>query len=164
MATELINLPNKGHRSLDVAKAFKLKMSGLTYEEVGNALGGYSKSSVFEALQNFRHLLDNPESVKVFREHEAELLDSVRSRLLRLIAERLPNKKNSAYQLAGMYGLIYDKTRLERGQSTENIANLTAIIQAVHSNKRKGNGIQEIEVARGDTLEGVAAGSEPESG
>ena len=138
MKAELVeSIPNKRRPRLDIGRAFKLRLGGMSYEEIGAALGGYAKSHICEALQDFRALLDNPESIKTFREHEADLLTGVRAKLVRLIADRSSSKKLSAYQLTGMYGILFDKTRLLEGKSTENISNLTAIIQAVHNHKHE---------------------------
>lgn len=129
-------LDNSRRGSLDVGKALKLRMTGLTYEEIGERLGGFDKSSVCRALHQFTALLEHPESVKTYRENEADLLDAVRMKLITSLPNDLAVQKGkgklSGYQKVGMYGILFDKTRLLRDQSTENVSNLTRIIQEVH--------------------------------
>ena len=119
---------------IDVGRAFKLRMSGLSYQEIGNALGGFSDSGICDALQSFTRLLDSPEMVNTYRENEAEVLDAVRAKLITSLADDLAVKKGkgklSGYQKVGMYGILFDKMRLLRNESTANVSNLTAIIQA----------------------------------
>ena len=122
------NLPK---RRIDIAKALKLRMQGLSYAEVGQALGGFAAPSVFEALKTFSKLIENPELVQGFRDHEAELLDSVRLRIISSLPtdlDRKGKKALSGYQKVGMYGILFDKTRLLRGESTVNLNSLSALV------------------------------------
>ena len=155
----------EARQRIDVARAFKLRMAGLSYEDVGKALGGFTKSSVFQALASFRALIENPGEIATFKEHEGQVLDGVRAKLIRLISERLSEEKNSAYQLTGMYGLLFDKTRLIEGKSTANVANLTAIIEAAAG---LGRGQAGPSLAQAEELPLVPAqagnGLEPDNG
>ena len=119
---------------IDVGRAFKMRLAGLSYQEIGDALGGFSDSGVCDALRGFTKLLESPETVKTYRENEAEVLDAVRAKLITTLADDLetknPKRQLSGYQKVGMYGILFDKMRLLRNESTANVSNLTAIIQA----------------------------------
>jgi hypothetical protein len=59
--------------------------------------------------------------VEPFKRHRAEILAGKQAEILKsLTNEEL--KKASVYQRVGMFGILYDKERLERGQSTQNVA------------------------------------------
>src|SRR3990167_5977788 len=116
---------------IDVARALKLRLQGLSYAEIGKTLGGFAAPSVFEALVKFSKLIDQPELITAYREHEAELLDSVRLRIISSLPNDLDRKGKralSGYQKVGMYGILFDKMRLLRGESTNNINSLSALI------------------------------------
>ena len=151
---------------IDTVKALRLRLQGLSYAEIGKIAGGLSPQAIEQRLSKFRKLVEHPEAIQSFREHEAELLDGVRMELITSLVEdmrRKGKKALSGYQKVGMYGLLFDKTRLLRGQSTENIANLTAIIQAVHSGNGKAGKDKAGDAQRGDS-DALQAGDIPEQG
>ncbi len=119
--------------SLDTGKALELRLKGLSFSEIGR-IGGLTKQAVEKRLAKFTRMLQHPEAVSAFRTHEAELLDAVRTDLITSLADDLRVKsgrhKLSGYQKVGMYGILFDKMRLLRNESTANVSNLTAIIQA----------------------------------
>ena len=121
-------------RSWNIAKALTLRIQKhLSYRDIGKVLE-VDHRTVFEGLRGFTSILEQPELIGEFREHEAELLDGVRMELVRSLADDLRVKKGkgklSGYQKVGMYGILFDKMRLLRNESTANVSNLTAIIQA----------------------------------
>ena len=95
-------VPDRG--KWDVARAFKLKLQGLSYQEIADRVGR-SKSTVVEALKDFKALLDNPESVRAFRQNEADLLDAVRKLIISSLPTDLAVNKGkralSGYQKVG---------------------------------------------------------------
>ena len=118
---------------LDVGKAFKYRLKGLSYREIGELLGGYADSTVCDALQAFTKLLANPELVQSYRENEAELLDAVRAKIISTISDDIDIPKGqpgalSGYQKTGMFGIFFDKARLLRGESTVNLNSLSALV------------------------------------
>lgn len=142
---------------IDTGKALELRLKGLSFAQIGKLAGGMSKQAIEQRLSKFTRLLDNPEAVSAFRQHEAELLDAVRSSLITSLADDLRVKKGkgklSGYQKVGMYGILFDKMRLLRNESTANVSNLTAIIQAAIGDRRdpiragvSGETISEAEV------------------
>ena len=132
-------VPDRGE--WDVARAFKLKLQGLSYQEIAD-LVGRSKSTVVEALKDFKALLDNPESIRTFRENESDILDAMRKLIIGSLPTDLAVKKGkralSGYQKVGMYGILFDKTRLLRGESTVNLNSLSALVIGAARDFAKG--------------------------
>ena len=144
---------------LDVGKAFKYRLKGLSYREIGELLGGHADSTVCDALQAFTKLLANPELVQSYRENEAELLDAVRAKIISTISDDIDIPKGqpgalSGYQKTGMFGIFFDKSRLLRGESTVNLNSLSALVVA---------SAKEFAKAAGAVSRGTNAVSDPEN-
>ena len=56
-----------------------------------------------------------------YREHRAEILAGLQQKILESLTSA-ELKKATAYQKVGMFALLFDKERLERDQSTVNVA------------------------------------------
>ena len=119
MADSQKKLPalNNPNDPAPIAKLIELRNKGLTYEEIGNMLGR-SKVTIFQRLKPFKKHIDNLEAIKKYK---ADTLAVYQSAILDSLTEA-DLKKASAYQKVGMYGILYDKERLERGQSTGNLS------------------------------------------
>jgi hypothetical protein len=125
MATKATkNLPDKptkklprGHsRKIDVHKAFDLRLRGLTYEEIAKQFG-CCKQSVQEALAPFQ--VPDGGTVDLFKDRRADILAATQVRLLQgLTDEKIKQAKLGELSIA--FGTLFDKERLERGQSTQN--------------------------------------------
>jgi len=118
---------------IETAKALQLRLRGLSYSEIGRIAGGLSAQAIEQRLSKFRRMIENPQAISEYRENEAELLDSVRMELITTLVDDVRRKGKralSGYQKVGMYGILFDKMRLLRNESTANVSNLTAIIQA----------------------------------
>ena len=103
--------------SVDPSAALKLKIDHhLSYSQIA-AIQGVTKQAVHQRIKD---LLPIPET-RVYQDHRADILANLQLKLLSHLDERRL-KKASAYQLVGSAGLLYDKERLERGQSTANHA------------------------------------------
>ncbi len=79
-----------------------------------------------KALTRYRNLQaiaptrKNAEAIDKFREERADILAGKQKEILQaMTSEKLA--KSSAYQLAGMFSLLHEKERLERGLSTGNV-------------------------------------------
>jgi len=113
-----------------IEKILKYRKQGLSLPEIGGILG-ISKQAVHQRLQPYAEELENLED---YKEHRADILALKGRQILKNIDnDRL--EKASAYQLAGMYGILYDKERLERGESTHNIASIHSDIQELKALK-----------------------------
>lgn len=140
--TTVVPAKTPTHNRVDIVRAMRLRLQGLSYQEIAN-LQGVAKSSVIEALQKFNKLLENPEEIKAWRENKAELLEAVEARLISSLPTDIDVKKGkralSGYQKAGMFGLIFDKIRLLRGESTVNLNSLSALVIGAAKDFAKNN-------------------------
>ena len=127
-------------KSWDVAKALQLRLvKHLTYAQIG-ILYDVTPATIRTGLAPMISLLDNPVAVPAFRESEAELMDAVRMLAMQAMGEQLTDpkrrKKLDLLRLNNLYGTLFDKQRLVRGESTQIIHQLTAIISAAHKEVR----------------------------
>ncbi|MBW2003076.1 MAG: hypothetical protein JRI72_00465 [Deltaproteobacteria bacterium] len=90
---------------------------GMSLSEASRHLG-IAKSTLSKRLQ---HLNIQPNGLKKYKEHRADLLAYYQLQLLSALTPA-DIKKMSPVQRITCFGILYDKERLERGQSTENIA------------------------------------------
>lgn len=130
-------MAGKRKSKLDVSKMLELKtVNQLSYSEIA-AIDGTTPQNIHSKIKD----LLPTEETKTYQEHRADILSNLQLKLLsNLDDDRL--KKASAFQLVGAAGLLYDKERLERGQSTENIAQIhgdIAKIKAAMQNKSDGS-------------------------
>ena len=106
---------------LDRKQAIILKtQNGLSYEQIG-ALQGISKQAVHEAIhKDIKAFIADQEVTKSYKEHRADILAGLQVKTLTNLDDtRL--KAASALQLVTATGILYDKERLERGQTSANI-------------------------------------------
>ena len=107
---------------VDVGKAFELRMKGMAYTDIAKVLG-VSKQAVHSRLQRFTKTLENPECVKVYDENVDTLLSSAQLSVLDKALDRSKLKAAGTLQLVTSFGILFDKQRLVRGQSTQIISN-----------------------------------------
>src|SRR5210317_1888292 len=94
-----------------------LENKGLNQAQAAKVLGCH-KSNISYHLKQLDY---TPGYLKSYKENRADVLAALQLQILKnLTSDKF--QKASAYQLTGMYSILYDKERLERGQSTENIA------------------------------------------
>ena len=114
--------PPANHPKIDIAKALTLRLTkNMTYEQIG-ATFGVSKQSTYTALKKFLKLIDNPQLIKTYRNHKPELFEAAEMELLTDLMDEDKRKaatlNNTAYALKNVNEML----RLERGQSTANVA------------------------------------------
>lgn len=98
--------------------ALKLRTENkLTYSEIGATLG-VTKQAVHLALAP---LLKDIEVVKEFQDKRADILSN-KQRILLTALDEAKVQRMSGRDLVIAAGVLYDKERLERGQSTVNLA------------------------------------------
>ena len=104
---------------------------GLSKTDIAKVLGCHH-SNISNRLKPY---LDEIETLDVYKAHRADVIALKGKEILKNIT---PDKieKASAYQLTGMYSILYDKERLERGESTANIANIHGDIAAIKAQER----------------------------
>jgi len=120
--------------SVDTGKLLELRrVQGLTYEEIGHVVG-LAPSGVYERLKRLESILPEQNEVEIYRSRRADVLSGLQAGLVARVADCLSDEteraKISPYQAVGMFGILYDKERLETGKSTSNIATLTKIVES----------------------------------
>ena len=93
------------------------RAKGLTLDEIGK-IAGVTKQSIHSRIKAYdKHI----ESLEHFKKHRGDILSVTQSRIINSITDE-DIQKSSAYQRVGMFGILYDKERLERDKSTHNLA------------------------------------------
>jgi hypothetical protein len=121
-----VNLPGrprgKGH--IDLSKAIELRMKNLSYEEIG-AYFGVTRQAAHDKLRPY---FGADIDVAAFKGHRADILAAKQAEVLAALdSDKI--EKASARDIAIVFGTLYDKERLERGQSTQNASVFFRIIE-----------------------------------
>ena len=107
--------PQPNRRKVDVERALDLHLNhGLSYAQMAPILGVHP-SAIHKRI---KHLLPNNDT-QYYQNHRADILSHVQLQLLSQVDTRRL-KKVSSRDAVISYGILYDKERLERGQSTAN--------------------------------------------
>lgn len=116
----------------DKERMYRLRLKGETFAEIAKSLQIARRTVVY----HLAGVTPDKAKIELYRKNRAEILveDQMRYRSF-ITDEKL--KSTSAAQLEVMRCMTYDKERLERGQSTENVFNLSAIILAAHGKPGK---------------------------
>ena len=105
---------NKG---IPLQRLIELRSKGLSYKEIGDIVD-CSKVNVFHRLADYK---DDIESLKSFKENRADLFAVYQSALLNSIT--LSDIKDmSVHNRIVDASILYDKERLERDKSTDNVS------------------------------------------
>lgn len=128
-------------RDWDEAKALDMRRKGRSFREIGEKLD-VPAETIRSRLRKFLDYVPFYREVEEYKKREAELIDGTRALALTQLREILadPARANKIHPqtLTWIFGVLYDKQRLERGQSTANVSLLSAIIEAVHTKKPNG--------------------------
>jgi hypothetical protein len=112
--------PNR--QKVDVKRAVDLKVNhNLSYRQIAQ-LEGVTAQAVH---QQIGHLLPT-EAVQYYQRKKTDILDTAALKVLSQIDDRRL-KKLSGRDAAVSFGILYDKSRLEQGQSTGNLAILGSV-------------------------------------
>jgi hypothetical protein len=171
------------NRILDPAKVEELATLGVKPPDIAKHQG-VSRPAIVQFLE--RHQLER-KAVEEFRQNRADLLSRVGALSLSALERGInsfqqsiddgvfdllsPTAKAGALRdMAVVHGTIYDKERLERGQSTENVSVMGKVIADVQGGLFKNQQVTE-EVARptkahysGNRPEGDPSGEKPGAG
>ncbi len=129
-------------RDWDIGKALTLRLANkLSYEKIATIMK-VPKQAITKGLAPLLNLLDiDPKLIQSFRENEAGLMDAIRLLAMQGMGEQLIDperrQKMDMLRLNNLYGTLFDKQRLMRGESTANIHQLTSIITAAHRDEPK---------------------------
>ena len=137
----------------DLASVLKMRfVQGHTLDEISQ-LTGLSLHMVTEMIAPFKVIMDDPERIRAFKAHEPVMLDGVRMLMLQGMVDQLTDekrrKKMDLSRLTVGYGILFDKARLERGESTSNVMTLSDLVRAAHAKEVAEAPIEEAEVSSG---------------
>jgi len=111
---------------------------------------GVARNTVAKALAN---VSDYKEEIELFRKQRGDILDAKQA----LILDAINSKKVGEAKLRDLAvaaGILFDKNRLERGLSTNNITSWCAIVAESHRRKPEEKGLESANPARtGETME-----------
>ena len=124
-----INLPVK--ETIPIESILEYRTKGLTYEEIGNLLG-CTKVNIHYRLKPY---MDEINGLADYKKHRADVIAIKGRKILNSLTDE-DIQKAPAGQRVMMYGILYDKERLERGESTHNIASIHTDIQALKAHKQ----------------------------
>jgi len=117
----------------------KLKTSNPTLSERQIAeLAGCSKSSVHLALERYGI---NPNAIEGYKTNRADIFAGLQDRILNKLTD-MALEKTPAIQLVTAASILYDKERLERGESTSNVSVLVGAIKELQQ-ARQGQDIND---------------------
>ena len=133
------NLPD--NKSIDdvipISRIIELRKRGNSYKEIGKILG-CTKQNVELRLRPFKAEI---EALQSFKEQRADVLAVYQQKLLNSLTDSDIKRMPPGSRLTG-FGILYDKERLERGQSTDNIA-VEALIEDLHNTQEQLDKIRE---------------------
>ena len=117
---EIENLPKTSQgknppgisRNIPIETIIELKTKGLLDKDVAKLLD-CSQQNVSGRLKEWRKEV---QGLETFKKNKADVLSVIQSKILNKLSEA-EIKKATAYQKVGMFSLLYDKERLERGQT-----------------------------------------------
>lgn len=116
----LDNLPDKPAKKIDLQKALELRLKNkLSYDAIAQYFG-VSPQAVHERLQRFKSMLADPEIIEQYDKVEDQILTSVKMKYCERLLDPEAIKKASARDASIIYGTLFDKQRLIRGQGTGN--------------------------------------------
>lgn len=114
MPEAALDYPNR----IDLAKALDMRFrKRMTYNEIGRVMG-VSKQAVHERLARYTKLIGDPEDIQAHDDHVDRILTGAMSKIINAVVDEKKIERCSTYQLAASYGILFDKQRLVRGQST----------------------------------------------
>ena len=115
-ATKVAPPPEK---KLDLSQCLKDRYHHrLTLQAIADKYG-VSKQAVADRLQRFSAQLGDPDELRSFADMEADVQQAIKRRFSSQLLD-CDLSKTSPKDLAMVYGITYDKNRLQTGQSTSN--------------------------------------------
>jgi hypothetical protein len=120
---ELANVTKQ--RGKELAEIINLRwVKQLSYPQISRVLG-VPEDTIRNLVKPFNGILDNPEAVHQYRKNEEHLLDGAKMMLVQGIMEQMsdPERRKSLdlSRLTYGFGILFDKNRLVKGETTANV-------------------------------------------
>lgn len=116
-------------KNIHIESIIELAEKNLSYSEIGKILG-CSKEAICQRLKRHGY---TPTRLKEFKKGRADTFALMQNRIVQSINEA-DIKKASLLQRVTALAVLYDKERLETGQSTSNISIFEHIVEESHRN------------------------------
>jgi hypothetical protein len=132
--TSTQKLHNGNPRKIDLKKAIDMRLKGITLDDIAKYFG-CTKQSVHERLKPY---VDSEDiDLELWKEKRADILAGKQATALSLLT---PDdiKKASAKDKSLIFAILYDKERLERGQSTSNVSVLFRVAEEAEKIQQEG--------------------------
>jgi hypothetical protein len=121
--------------AVPLSELVRLRLEGHTTQEIGVQYG-ITHQAVSKRLRGLWGKLEQDE-LEAFDKHRVPILRAAeREMIVRMLQPQVLKKANLRDLVIG-FGTLYDKERLETGQSTANVA-LHSIVEAVERDRSKG--------------------------
>ena len=117
-------------KKIDTKVALKMKLKGATLQEIGDKFG-VTRSSVQQHLKPLLTMHCAPQQLQEYQDKQADILDALSAGILAGIKKK-DIAKASLQQKVSSMGVLIDKSRLIRGQSTNNSVSIL-LARHVHS-------------------------------
>ena len=120
-----------------LAKVLKLRfVDSISVPDIAKLMG-LGIQVVRGMIEPFKVIMENPEQIRQFKKYEPHILDGVRMLMVQGMMDQLTDekrrKKMDLSRLTYGFGILYDKQRLERGESTANVMSLSELVRAAHA-------------------------------
>ena len=103
----------------DVKKMIQLRNQGVSLGDIAKVTGA-PKASVHVILRDVQSMLATPEQLEEYRTQQAAVMDTIGMAYGQRLLDEDAIKGASALQAASVLGIVTDKARLIRGESTSN--------------------------------------------
>ena len=117
-------LPRPWNAKINVKECYRLRKAGTPLQVLADRYN-VTKAAVSMAMKPFT--IEKSE-VEKFKEERADMLAGKQRELLSALTIN-KTKDMSGRDIAVSFGILYDKERLERGQSTHNLAHLFSLAE-----------------------------------
>ena len=97
-------------KDIPINKIIEYKSKGLSLRDIGKLLGCTHQNIAFR----LQAITEEMEGLEAFKTHKADTLAVIQSRLLNSLTDD-ELKKTHPYQRVGMFGILHDKEKNERG-------------------------------------------------
>jgi len=122
----------QANKNIPKSDIIALKLAGLNNRQIADTLG-CSKQNISSRLKQYEHEI---KGLKVYKDHRADIFALEQKRLLDSIDDKDIKKTPIAARMTS-FGILYDKERLERGESTENVAVLMKTVYEIRAERKK---------------------------
>ena len=113
-------LKARRNRKIDPIKALQLEAKGYTQEDIANKFN-ITQGAVSQSINKIKSLILEPNELKAYRNHEADLIDSIKAKIITAASNEDTIKKAPFGTLSLAFCQLYDKSALILGKSTQNI-------------------------------------------